>query len=111
MKANPKVLVAGAVAVAAAVGAWFASHSFQVYNVTTTSDGYARTPSRWFFTKKSAMAYAAAQMGGIDFVGAFVADRSGGVLEAYHGHFLNGEEIDAIIVDAGKKGLQLDVTA
>ena len=93
------------------VGYWL-SHRYQVFVVKTlggyAGTSYVRGPSKWFATKTAAMTFAASQMGGVDFAGAFVADSVGGVHEVFHGHFLTGEEIDAIIVRAEHAGLRLD---
>jgi hypothetical protein len=105
-------------AAAVGVGAWyFVTHRFQVYVVRTGKPGvatfaatYTRDPSKWFSSKQAAMDFAAGQMGGVDFVGAFVATRSNGtdgVLDVFHGHFLTGEEIDAIINQAEGAGSML----
>lgn len=99
------------VAIAAGAGYWL-SRRYQVFVVKSiggvAQNTYARGPVKWFATLEGAKKFAATQSGGMDFAGAFIADRSGMIVEGFHGTFMTGEEIDSRLSAFAKAGLELD---
>lgn len=117
MKARSKnrLWLAAGVVVALLGGYYFHTHRFQVYvvrtrpkqpGVNTFAPVYDRSASVWFSNKAAAMDFAS-QQGGQGFVVAIVADRSDGILEGFHDHFLTGEALDAIIARVEASGSKL----